>query len=98
MNPYKVCALSDKPDPEDLQHFLEFQVPLQWAPLFNELILGPQKRKGSYPSLQFRFLGPKLQVSTSQVLDCYIAQSFFLKKISSFSLQFTVTFEAPLCQ
>uniref|UniRef100_A0A0D3F550 MACPF domain-containing protein n=1 Tax=Oryza barthii TaxID=65489 RepID=A0A0D3F550_9ORYZ len=56
-----------KPDPEDLQHFLEFQVPLQWAPLFNELILGPQKRKGSYPSLQFRFLGPKLQVSTSQV-------------------------------
>ncbi|KAG8058850.1 hypothetical protein GUJ93_ZPchr0002g23526 [Zizania palustris] len=56
-----------KPDPDDLQHFLEFQVPLQWAPLFNELILGPQKRKGSYPSLQFRFLGPKLQVSTSQV-------------------------------
>uniref|UniRef100_A0A0D9VFY6 MACPF domain-containing protein n=1 Tax=Leersia perrieri TaxID=77586 RepID=A0A0D9VFY6_9ORYZ len=56
-----------KPDPEELQHFLEFQVPLQWAPLFNELVLGPQKRKGSYPSLQFRFLGPKLQVSTSQV-------------------------------
>ncbi|XP_072952920.1 MACPF domain-containing protein At4g24290-like [Typha angustifolia] len=56
-----------KPDLEDLQYFLEFQVPLQWAPMFNELALGPQKRKASYPSLQFRLLGPKLQVSTSQV-------------------------------
>ncbi|XP_062223320.1 MACPF domain-containing protein At4g24290-like isoform X2 [Phragmites australis] len=56
-----------KPDPHDLQYFLEFQVPLQWAPMFNELVLGPQKRKGSYPSMQFRFLGPKLHVSTSQV-------------------------------
>ncbi|XP_037446964.1 MACPF domain-containing protein At1g14780-like isoform X2 [Triticum urartu] len=56
-----------KPDLDDLQHFLEFQVPLQWAPVFNVLVLGPQKRKGSYPSLQFRFLGPKLRVNTSQV-------------------------------
>ncbi|KAJ1279166.1 hypothetical protein BS78_04G134300 [Paspalum vaginatum] len=56
-----------KPDLHDLQYFLEFQVPLQWAPMFNELVLGPQKRKGSYPSMQFRFLGPKLHVSTSQV-------------------------------
>ncbi|VAI57596.1 unnamed protein product [Triticum turgidum subsp. durum] len=45
----------------------DFQVPLQWAPVFNVLVLGPQKRKGSYPSLQFRFLGPKLRVNTSQV-------------------------------
>lgn len=56
-----------KPDLQDLQYFLEFQVPLQWAPMFNELVLGPQKRKGSYPSMQFRCLGPKLHVSTSQV-------------------------------
>ncbi|CAO2045786.1 unnamed protein product [Urochloa humidicola] len=56
-----------KPDLQELQYFLEFQVPLQWAPMFNELVLGPQKRKGSYPSMQFRFLGPKLHVSTSQV-------------------------------
>ncbi|AQK52638.1 MACPF domain-containing protein At1g14780 [Zea mays] len=56
-----------KPDLQDLQYFLEFQVPLQWAPMFNELVLGPQKRKSSYPSMQFRFLGPRLQVSTSQV-------------------------------
>jgi len=65
-----------KPDLQDLQYFLEFQVPLQWAPMFNELVLGPQKRKGSYPSMQFRFLGPKLHVSTSQVparRQCYYA-------------------------
>jgi hypothetical protein len=60
----------DKPDLQDLQYFLEFQVPLQWAPMFNELVLGPQKRKSSYPSMQFRFLGPRLQVSTSQVPEC----------------------------
>jgi hypothetical protein len=60
-------VFSDKPDLHDLQYFLEFQVPLQWAPMFNELVLGPQKKKGSSPSMQFRFLGPKLQVSTSQV-------------------------------
>lgn len=62
---------SDKPDPEDLQYFLEFQVPRQWAPMFNELALGPQRRKASYPSLQFRFFGPKLQVNTAQVIFCF---------------------------
>ncbi|KAJ3675692.1 hypothetical protein LUZ60_004734 [Juncus effusus] len=56
-----------KPDLDDLRYFLEFQVPLQWAPMFNELALGPQKRKASYPSLQFRCFGPKMQVSNSQV-------------------------------
>jgi hypothetical protein len=69
----KFICHSDKPDPHELQHFLEFQVPLQWAPMFNELVLGPQKRKGSYPSLQFRFLGPKLRVSTSKVPPCLFA-------------------------
>ncbi|KAJ6845367.1 MACPF domain-containing protein-like [Iris pallida] len=59
-----------KPDPEDLQYFLEFQVPRQWAPAFNEFTLGPQRRKAYYPSLQFRFLGPKLQVNTIQVSSC----------------------------
>lgn len=56
-----------KPDPDDLQYFLEFQVPRQWAPMFNDLTLGPQRRKAFYPSLQFRFLGTKLQVNTTQV-------------------------------
>lgn len=59
--------LPDKPEPEDLQYFLEFQVPNQWAPMFNELALGPQRRKVSCPKLQFRFFGPKLQVNIDQV-------------------------------
>ena len=32
-------VLPDKPDLQDLQYFLKFQAPLQWAPLFNELVL-----------------------------------------------------------
>ncbi|KAK9146037.1 hypothetical protein Sjap_005940 [Stephania japonica] len=55
-----------KPPPEDLQYFLEFQVPRQWVPMFNELPLGPQRRKASCPALQFSFLGSKLHVSASQ--------------------------------
>ncbi|WOL02493.1 hypothetical protein Cni_G11212 [Canna indica] len=58
-----------KPDPDDLQYFLEFQVPNQWAPLFNELALGPQRKKISYPQMQFRVFGPKLHVNTDQVLS-----------------------------
>ncbi|KAF9612097.1 hypothetical protein IFM89_038076 [Coptis chinensis] len=56
-----------KPAPEDLQYFLEFQVPRQWAPMFNELPLGPQRIKVSSPGLQFSFLGPKLHVNANQV-------------------------------
>ncbi|KAI0516058.1 hypothetical protein KFK09_008730 [Dendrobium nobile] len=62
-----------KPDPDELQHFLEFQVPRQWAPLYSELTLSlqhPQQRK-SYPKLQFRFLGPKLHINTTQVSSAY---------------------------
>lgn len=56
-----------KPAPEDLQLFLEFQVPRQWAPLFCELPLRHQQRKTSYPRIQFAFLGPKMYVNTAQV-------------------------------
>ncbi|XP_030536602.1 MACPF domain-containing protein At1g14780-like [Rhodamnia argentea] len=56
-----------KPLPEDLQYFLEFQVPRQWAPTFCELPLRHQRRKTSYPSLQFSFMGPKIYVSSTQV-------------------------------
>ncbi|XP_077227379.1 MACPF domain-containing protein At1g14780-like [Tasmannia lanceolata] len=56
-----------KPARDDLQYFLEFQVPRQWAPMFNELHLGPQRRKTSCPALRFSFMGPKLQVSPIQV-------------------------------
>ncbi|KAI3968307.1 hypothetical protein MKW92_019102 [Papaver armeniacum] len=55
-----------KPDPKDLQYFLEFQVPRQWAPMFNELPLGHQRR-ASCPSLQFSFMGSKLHVNSTQV-------------------------------
>lgn len=56
-----------KPSPEDLQHFLEFQVPRQWAPMFCELPLGHQQRKASCPLLQFNFLGPKIYVRSTLV-------------------------------
>ncbi|XP_047980946.1 MACPF domain-containing protein At4g24290-like [Salvia hispanica] len=56
-----------KPSLEDLPYFLEFQVPTQWAPLFCELPLRHQRKKTSFPSLQFSLLGPKIFVSFSQV-------------------------------
>lgn len=56
-----------KPALEDLQYFLEFQVPWQWAPMFCELPLRHQNKKGSCPSLQFSFMGPKVHVSSTQV-------------------------------
>ncbi|KAG8369552.1 hypothetical protein BUALT_Bualt14G0025300 [Buddleja alternifolia] len=56
-----------KPTIEDLPYFLEFQVPNQWAPLFCELPLRHQRRKTSFPSLQFSFLGPNIYVSSTQV-------------------------------
>ncbi|XP_040379836.1 MACPF domain-containing protein NSL1-like [Oryza brachyantha] len=57
-----------KPPIEELQQFLEFQVPRQWAPEFGELplALGPRKKKNSLPSLQFTLMGPKLQVTTAK--------------------------------
>ncbi|XP_028786060.1 MACPF domain-containing protein At4g24290-like [Neltuma alba] len=58
-----------KPTPEDLQYFLEFQIPRQWAPMFCELPLRHQWRKSSSSSLQFTFMGPKLHVSPAQVLS-----------------------------
>ncbi|KAL7145384.1 hypothetical protein ABFS83_07G079500 [Erythranthe nasuta] len=58
-----------KPTLEDLPYFLEFQVPTQWAPLFCELPLRHQRRKASFPSLQFNFLGPKIYVSSTQVIS-----------------------------
>lgn len=56
-----------KPSIEELQYFLEFQVPRQWAPVYNELPLGPSTKRISCPSLQFSFMGPKLYVRTIQV-------------------------------
>ncbi|KAI0492733.1 hypothetical protein KFK09_027009 [Dendrobium nobile] len=65
--------LQYKPDPDELQHFLEFQVPRQWAPLYNELSLGLQhpKQRKSCPTLRFRLFGPKLLINTTQVSSNY---------------------------
>ncbi|GJV40058.1 hypothetical protein Tco_1418498 [Tanacetum coccineum] len=60
---------SNKPTLEDLQCFLEFQVPRLWAPIFCELPLWHQRRKTSCPRLQFSFMGPKIYISTTQVLS-----------------------------
>ncbi|XP_074579735.1 MACPF domain-containing protein At4g24290-like [Curcuma longa] len=56
-----------KPPIEELHQFLEFQLPRQWAPVYCDLPLGPQRRKQSSASLQFAFMGPKLYVNTSMV-------------------------------
>lgn len=56
-----------KPPIEELHQFLEFQLPRQWAPVFSDLPLGPQRRQQSTASLQFSFLGPKLYVNTNPV-------------------------------
>ncbi|CAD5189685.1 unnamed protein product [Musa acuminata subsp. malaccensis] len=56
-----------KPPIEELGHFLEFQIPRQWAPAFGELPLGPRLKKQSLQSLQFTLLGPRLYVNNIQV-------------------------------
>lgn len=53
---------------EDLQQFLEFQVPRQWAPAYSDLPLAPRHRKFGFPSLKFTFMGPKLYVNTTKVI------------------------------
>ncbi|XP_059439512.1 MACPF domain-containing protein NSL1 [Corylus avellana] len=56
-----------KPPIEELHHFLEFQLPRQWAPMYGDLPLGLRHRKQASPSLQFTFMGPRLYVNTMQV-------------------------------
>ncbi|KAK1378711.1 MACPF domain-containing protein [Heracleum sosnowskyi] len=56
-----------KPPREELQQFLEFQVPRQWAPAYGDLPLAPRRQKQASPSLKFTFMGPKLYVNTVKV-------------------------------
>ncbi|KAK9292290.1 hypothetical protein L1049_020254 [Liquidambar formosana] len=56
-----------KPPVEELHQFLEFQLPRQWAPVFGELALGPERKQQSSASLQFSLMGPKLYVNTTLV-------------------------------
>lgn len=62
-----VLLRPDKPPIEELHQFLEFQLPRQWAPIFGELALGPQKKQQTNTSLQLSFMGPKLYVNTTLV-------------------------------
>lgn len=56
-----------KPPIEELDQFLEFQLPRQWAPAYGDLPLAPRRKKNPSPSLQFTFLGPRLYVNTVKV-------------------------------
>ncbi|KAL0409032.1 UNVERIFIED_CONTAM: MACPF domain-containing protein [Sesamum radiatum] len=57
-----------KPPLGDLQYFLDFQAHRIWAPIHNDLPLGPIRNKAlQTPSLHFNLMGPKLYVNTSQV-------------------------------
>ncbi|KAA0057012.1 MACPF domain-containing protein NSL1 [Cucumis melo var. makuwa] len=56
-----------KPPIEELQQFLEFQLPRQWAPVYADLPLAPRHRKQASPSLKFTLMGPKLYVNTTKV-------------------------------
>ncbi|KAI4337635.1 hypothetical protein L6164_016023 [Bauhinia variegata] len=75
-------AEGDKPPIEELRQFLEFQLPRQWAPVFSELPLGPQRRQLRSASLQFNFMGPKLCVNTTQVVKRLRGHREFNKKSS----------------
>lgn len=66
----KIVHYADKPPIEELHQFLEFQLPRQWAPVFSDLPLGPQRKQRSSASLQFSFMGPKLYVNSTQVKVC----------------------------
>lgn len=58
---------SDKPPIEELHQFLEFQLPRQWAPVFGDIPLGPERKQQRSASLQISFMGPKLYVNTTLV-------------------------------
>ncbi|CAI0475647.1 unnamed protein product [Linum tenue] len=55
--------LEYKPPIEDLQYFLDFQIPQIWAPEQNNL----QRKEPVCKSLQFSLMGPKLYISPDQV-------------------------------
>ncbi|GFP83575.1 macpf domain-containing protein at1g14780 [Phtheirospermum japonicum] len=57
-----------KPPIGDLRYFLDFQAHKIWAPIHNDLPLGPTRHKALHtPALQFSLMGPKLYVNTTQV-------------------------------
>lgn len=58
-----------KPPITDLQYFLDFQAHRLWAPVHNELSLGPTTNRAiRTPALNFSLMGPKLYVNTTKVI------------------------------
>ncbi|XP_020534902.2 MACPF domain-containing protein At1g14780 isoform X2 [Jatropha curcas] len=58
-----------KPPISDLEYFLEYQSHKIWAPIHNDLPLGPTTNMANpSPALHFNLMGPKLYVNTSQVV------------------------------
>ncbi|XP_050234663.1 MACPF domain-containing protein At1g14780 [Mercurialis annua] len=58
-----------KPPISDLRYFLDFQSHKNWAPVHNDLPLGPTTNMTNIsPALHFSLMGPKLYVNTTQVI------------------------------
>ncbi|KAH9749182.1 MACPF domain-containing protein CAD1 [Citrus sinensis] len=55
--------LEYKPPIEDLQYFLDYQIPRVWAPQHSNI----QRKEPVCSSLQFSLMGPKLYISPDQV-------------------------------
>lgn len=63
-------ARADKPGIADLQYFLDFQSHKFWAPIHNDLPLGPATNRPSTPfssTLHFNLMGPKLFLNPTPV-------------------------------
>ncbi|KAL5553280.1 hypothetical protein UlMin_040681 [Ulmus minor] len=57
-----------KPPLSDLQYFLDFQAHKIWAPVYNDLPLGPTNRATKSSAIQLNLMGPKLYVNTNRVM------------------------------
>lgn len=58
--------LEYKPPIEELQYFLDFQIPRVWAPVQNNLP-GHQRKEPVCHFLQYSLMGPKLYISSEQI-------------------------------
>jgi len=77
-----IQCVADKPPIEELHQFLEFQLPRQWAPVYSDHPLGPQRKKQSSASLPLSFMGPRLYVCTNMVPLFLWLHQFILHTLS----------------
>ncbi|CAA2998061.1 Hypothetical predicted protein [Olea europaea subsp. europaea] len=56
-----------QPPIEELDQFLEFQLPREWAPGFGDIPIGPDRKLEIGETLQFSLMGPKLYVNAIKV-------------------------------